>query len=353
MSSNWKAEQERLAEARASLAEALGEVRRTDTADASHAFVSACGHLCLLGDGERVDATGDWSRVVASGQAKLEWEALDAAATEIATLAPDLELAEGARRAALESKITAALEERHRVEVWLLGAERLLGGPSRLGDEQLELLGHFHMLVNDELWRLIPMCETRAARALEICPELRARCWWWSRGADVPADGLEQLSGAALVLHRFPKARERLERLIRGQDLLDSLGRPAVAESRGAEVVSLADWIAAKRAAAAVSYELDEVVGMSADAGAVILAQTEDYVLSWFSTGKLVVVATRPLEAGRVPQLTLGARPQLGQIVSAGDRRFSFDVAETALPLAEIELHIPFADGPLTVTLGA
>lgn len=359
MSSKWTANAERLAAARATLDETLRELRRQESAEASRAFVSACGRLCLLGDEERVaaerDAIGDGDRVVALGRREVAWEALDSAANQIATLAPDLELTEGEAQAALETRITAALEERHRVETWLLGAERLLGGASPLDDEQAELLTHFDMLVSDELWRLIPMSETRAERALEVRPELRARCWWWSRGADVPVDGLEHLSGAALVLHRFPEARERLERLIRGQDLLDSLGQAVGVASGGGEVVSLADWIAAKRAAVAdVSYELDEVVGMSADGrGTVILAQTDRYVLSWLSSGKLVVAASSPLEAGRVPQLTLGARTLLGHVVSAGDRRFSFDVTETSLPLAETQLHIPFADGPITVTLGA
>ncbi len=363
MSTSWTPEAGRLEAARKDF-EAAAAGARSDRATDRGALrlLEAAGRLCILGGADglpgRAAELEDLDDRISVGLAVAQFDALDGAAAAIGLSAPDIDLTEAAERAVLVAQIDAALGCRHRVELALLGAESLAGRNPELSAEQHELVAYFHDYVRPQLWRLIPIADLRAERTSQICPELRDRFWWWSQGWDVSPQGLDDLSGAAHVVSRFPEANDELTRLIRAQRLLDDGLPPAQIPAAGGfgmrKVVLLHEWLAAKRSALQPPPgELDDVVGMAADDETERLLLVEDrrFTISWIEPDQVSVALLFALAEDRLPELELDGRTLVAEAVSGGSRLFRFKLDRSAQATSRAILHLPFADGPARASL--
>jgi hypothetical protein len=139
---------------------------------------------------------------------------LEAAAT-IRTEASRLATLAREDRAEVVVALQEALRARDRAEVVLMGAEVLLGTAGAFDSGQQAILAGFDELVRPELWRLVPMNDSRAAELQWMMPEFRVRFWWRSLGAGLPTSALDSMVDAAGVVALFPSARIYFDALAR------------------------------------------------------------------------------------------------------------------------------------------
>jgi hypothetical protein len=239
----------------AGLSEAL---RRFETAiDAVEAGDRDRGAALLEAAGALVASDQRAALAAASGAPVLEaarraFEALDleplgAAAVGLLEASRVLPFATGEERAAAEAAIAGALERRDAIEHMLLGAEHIVAPAPDLDAEAAAVLTEFEALVRPELFRLVPLNDTRAAALERIAPAWRERFWWWSDGADLPATCLDHLADAALLIARFPGAEAELTRLVAAQHTIDSAATLPPDLRRQLSASDPSQWVSSSR----------------------------------------------------------------------------------------------------------
>lgn len=207
---------DQMAAQRDALSASSGETGSEVTVEA---LLDAAGTLCAVGlkDVARREL-GDVGSLEANVVAFLASWRLDTvldAATLLVARAPELAPLLPEDRDELVAALVGALRARDRAELLLLGAETVLGGAVPLDAHQRSVLSAFAELVRPELWRLLPVNETRAAELEWMAPEVRPRFWWRQVGASLGTGALDSLVEAASVLASFPAARPYLDALVR------------------------------------------------------------------------------------------------------------------------------------------
>ncbi len=180
---------------------------RLSTADVSVLFeaLDAAGTLALLGHGKRaleLVARADarqLQRAVNDALGGMDLDELDQAVVTLLTRTGDLDTCDEADRLEVLEAVREVLSTRDRLDRVLRGAQLILGRPAPLNVDQRGCLEHFDTVVRSELWRTVPLNDSRSAAIAWVEPRQRKALWWWAHGADVPTDALDSLADAGIV----------------------------------------------------------------------------------------------------------------------------------------------------------
>jgi hypothetical protein len=203
-------------------------------------------------------------------------------------------------------------------------------------------------IVQPHSWRLVAFNPLRQAALRTIAPRLRARFWWWHRGAGIPAEAVTAMSAAAQLAAQFPGARARYESLVRAE----TIWRSPVLPAPGARAArTLRRWLSAKANAGAP----DTRPGLPLAAAAgdeVTVMETPELQISFTAPGRLIV----DLLADRRPEARPSLRTSSGLALTAASvafatERFAFDLTDAILDDARVSLSIPLESGDLTIVL--
>lgn len=336
----WKADEMDVKQFRIRLDEALqaGNVEEA---------LAAAGGLAIRGEEAQAKALAARlsPQAIRETVGSLGAEPLDQATAVLVQAGPELQDADESERQAIADELIQALELRDRLESIRIAAELLLQEKPAIDQELDASLIAFDELMGEELWRLLPLGELRAARTAAIAPSYRRRFWWWHRGHDLPASALDSLGVAARILHLFPAAREELERLIQAERDLDQLTHPR----QPGRVLSIADHLS-KRAratqpegriavAAAETERRLELPGTRA-----ILVLTGDELILDYPAN------TEPVK-GRPPQIEVPGLTPLVGIPTGDPGSFSFSLGAEQMGALRGKLRVPFAGGDEVVEL--
>ena len=341
-----------LTELRQRVRDIQGPLSDEQRKDARLSLLGAAGRLSLMRQpNEAATIVPDALRPTTTieGLRNLDLSLLSGVARDVLDLARTLATAEDSPRLAIAGRLQVELAKRDRVEFVLEGARVLLGRRPQLTPVQEAAILEFEWTLRPELFRLIPLGGARGGVLAWVAPEHRARFWWRTVGADVPETGLDELSGAALVLTRFPDARGELQRLIEVQNYLDRLpgGRSH------ATVISMADWVA-RLARSHLKQRVDGErprLAAAFSAGELELVRSDDCDVSYAEPGHLIVDARRPIREGAVPLLRFGNASVPGARDPGAEERFLF-LLPAQITANVAELVLPFEGGDVVVPLG-
>lgn len=175
---------------------------------------------------------------------ELDSEDLDGASLALSRLLIEITDAEEEQRDALADRILVLLSKRDRLELCLAGARFVLDTEPPLDVELESSIDAFDELLAPELWRAVTLGERRWARVAWATPEYRKRMWWWSKGANLPANALDAMKTTAELLNTFEEAAHELEIRRAGEAQFSQLVRK---EPVADNVLSLRDYLFAGR----------------------------------------------------------------------------------------------------------
>ena len=243
-----------------------------------------------------------------------------------------------------------ALRARDRVELAWLGAETLALA-SALSSEAVAARDAFDEELAPLLWQLLPLGTARTAELAWMSPDAQARFWWRSRGAELPANALDDPRHRVAVLREFPEAKPHLDKLAafrprdEGARLVThaSLGMPLDAMIASARAAALVNERGQPRALAA---------GGDAGAGAIQLARNDIAELS-VAGGVLIVDVLSDVAPGAVPALVRDDEALRGVAVEGAVQRYEIDLSVRDLDGAGWRLIIPLVSGIVELAFDA
>lgn len=178
----------------------------------------------------------------------------------------------------------------------------------------------------------------RASALALVAPSKRAELFWLTRGVGIDERSVGMLSAVAELVARFPSAEEELRRLSGIARLLH--------EARGAQVISIRDWLEQKRGRAV--EVLADVVGMS-DEGASWWIDRDDVRVALAGPSHIVVHVLASSEGA--PHLLRGD----GRIEVGSPSSLSEGLYEIVVPGVRedepLRLRIPLRGGVLELDL--
>ena len=350
----WKEDPELL---HAAIETMTSSVEQLSTADVSVLFeaLDAAGTLALLGHGKRaleLVARADarqLQRAVNDALGGMDLDELDQAVVTLLTRTGDLDTCDEADRLEVLEAVREVLSTRDRLDRVLRGAQLILGRPAPLNVDQRGCLEHFDTVVRSELWRTVPLNDSRSAAIAWVEPRQRKALWWWAHGADVPTDALDSLADAALLIQRFPEARAELERLIEGEQLVQRATR--------SNVIDLASWVARRRSALRrqeAAFDQDEPLrAAAADSRDEEIPLYEDRNLdvSFVFPDRLFLDVKADRKEGVPPRVSAGARDLEVTPVPKTVERFVAALDDRALAEPKLFISLGLVNGAVQVVL--
>lgn len=297
-------------------------------------FLEALGTLVALGaaQGPDLEPKPGVTQALSARLASLELPALDDAAVDFLELAPRCLTLDETEWDDTLRPLFQALACRDRVELAWMGAQAL-GLEKGISEEAQVSRLSFDGMLGDALWQLLPLNARRRAALGWMSPQHHARFAWWSLGAELPDDALLNPARADEVLKLFPAAARFVQVARR------------MAPRTKAPVVSLVDRLKKRTQGEGLRW------AAATEAGTVPLPASRFAELAFrASPPQLVVDVLRPLRAGKVPELLVGAgRRVLVPGPEEGLGRFVFDLHGVSEAQAVLRLPLEHGDEEVTV----
>jgi hypothetical protein len=279
-------------------------------------------------------------------------EEIKAAAEAILALSPELGEDDDDARTMAEAEVLAALELRDRAELLVEGARHLLGKDPALPPELEAALLSFDELVAPELWRLLPLGQTRVDRVRWASPRNRARLWWWHRGSDLPMTALDEMGTTARTLFLFPEARRHLDDLIAAERDIQRFR----AQRAGDPLVSIGELLERRRRQGSRGDPSDETIDALRIAAAdfspeVVLLETPELTVSASRT-HFIVDLESPSGTAPDASATLAASG-IGELSGTPTEpgRFEFPLSTELLRTTEVTLRMLVAGRVIAIRI--
>ena len=310
------------------------------------ALLEAVGTLAAM-DGAEVGVrrvSPSVVQVVRDLLAALELPELDDASVSLLMEAPrcltlDEELVDDELRPVLD-----ALRTRDRAELLWLGAEALNLG-SAMSDEAFAARAAFDECLAPELWQLLPLGRRRSVELEWVAPKEVARFWWRSRGAELPANALDEPAQWAKVREFFPESGEHLDALARL--FPGHATRTARGEDKKDNVVSLAGFLDRRRA----MHERCAAAAAGAPGAEEVPVVRVGGVEVGVVGSTLIIDVVDDLVPGSTPELVNAEVRLPGVLVADSNQRFTIALGDEDRARSGWTLVLPLASGSVEMPL--
>jgi hypothetical protein len=330
----WNPDEELLSTTRAVLGNELAVIATTAPRADDFSLLEAVGALAALDQGadaaRRVATVANATDTLREQLRAAELPWLDEATVSVLELAPRALLLDPECVEEELLPLLQALRARDRAELAWLGAETL-GLAGEFSDDASSARLAFDETAAEQLWQLVPLNDRRRLELGWLSPAHHDRFWWWSRGAELPANAINDPAQRAALLAVFPEARAHVE-------ALDAAARG------GARVISLLDRLRRR-----APVEGDRLRAAATGVSRAVSADP-DCDVSFEDPDQLVVDVIGVLATGRVPTLIDATGTSLeGKASPHAPSRFRFSL--TGFRGASATLRLPLTTGEKTLSL--
>lgn len=278
----------------------------------------------------------------------LDGSKLDSSIAEILQVAPKLAERDGSDVEVYVEQIVEALRARDEIELVLAGARHLLGDEYEIPIDLESSILAFDELLDEELWRLLPLGDRRTAHHAWAAPRFRTKLWWWSRGSELPATILDSLGDVARLLHLFPQTKGELDALIRAEGTLAEIIKKSPQST-----TTLASLERFRQRRGSDTAPSEALAAAAATTREQVILQDSELTITLLEDALVVDLSSdAELLAGQLPTLETDAHPSLPATTDdeiPGEYRFPLGAEQ--LDALETRLRVPLTTSEVLIDL--